>query len=86
MLDSTDAVEYLETFVPFIQADILEQRNAYGPIRWFWYLRRAPICLFKGRYGTTLGYDLIPAEMLSSQFTAIDVSEVAGALQNGTAS
>ena len=77
MLDGINAATYLEAVIPLTQADILEQHSGYGPVRWLWYLRRAPDSLFEGAYGTTLGYDRLLAEMLSSQFTAVDASEVA---------
>ena len=70
-----DAVEYLKQVIPLAQSDILEQHMAYGDVRWLWYLRRAPTMLFEGRYGTTLGYDRLLAETLSSHFTARDTSE-----------
>lgn len=76
-LAGIDAANYLQTIIPLTQADILEQHSSYGPVRWLWYLRRAPDSLFEGDYGTTLGYDRLLAEMLSSQFTASDASEVA---------
>lgn len=70
-----DAANYLEAVIPLTQADILEQHSSYGPVRWLWYLRRAPDSLFEGNYGTTLGYDRLLAEIFSSQFTASDASE-----------
>ena len=76
-LAGIDAANYLQAIIPLTQADILEQHNYYGPVRWIWYLRRAPDNLFEGNYGTTLGYDRLLAEMLSSQFTAGDVGEMA---------
>ena len=76
MLAGIDAANYLQALVPLTQAEILEQHNAYGPIRWLWYIRRAPDSLFEGDYRTTLGYDRLLAEMLSSQFTASDASNV----------
>lgn len=76
-LAGIDAANYLQAVIPLIQADILEQHGSYGPVRWLWYLRRAPNSLFEGGYRTTLGYDRILAEMLSSQFTASDASGVA---------
>lgn len=77
ILDGVDAANYLQAFVPLIQADVIEQHSGYGPVRWLWYLRRAPDSLFEGSYGTTLGYDRLLAEMLSAQFTATDASDVA---------
>ena len=74
-LDGVDAANYLQTVVPLTQAAVLEQHGGYGPVRWLWYLRRAPDSLFEGDYGTTLGYDRLLAEMLSAQFTATDASE-----------
>jgi hypothetical protein len=76
-LAGIDAANYLQTIIPLTQADILEQHSSYGPVRWLWYLRRAPDSLFEGDYGTTLGYDRLLAEMLSSQFTASDSSVAA---------
>ncbi|MGZ9045042.1 MAG: hypothetical protein ACXW24_11510 [Telluria sp.] len=76
-LAGLDASNYLQEIVLLVQADILVQHNAYGSIRWLWYLRRIPDSLFEGGYGTTLGYDRLLAEMLSSQFTACDTSELA---------
>lgn len=76
-LAGIDAANYLQTIIPLTQADILEQHSSYGPVRWLWYLRRAPDSLFEGDYGTTLGYDRLLAEVLSSQFTASDASEAA---------
>ena len=70
-----DAANYLEAVILLTQADILEQHSSYGPVRWLWYLRRAPDSLFEGNYGTTLGYDRLLAEIFSSQFTASDASE-----------
>jgi hypothetical protein len=75
--DGVDAASYLQAIVPLTQADIIEQHSGYGPIRWLWYLRRAPDAVFEGNYRTTLGYDRLLAEILSSHFTAIDPSEVA---------
>lgn len=74
-LSGLDAANYLEAIIPLTQADIVEQHNSYGPVRWLWYLRRAPDGLFEGEYATTLGYDRSLAETLSSQFTASDTSE-----------
>ena len=76
-LAGIDAANYLQAIMPLTQADILEQHSSYGPVRWLWYLRRAPDSLFEGDYGTTLGYDRLLAEMLSSQFTASDASKAA---------
>lgn len=76
-LAGIDAANYLQAIIPLTQADILEQHSSYGPVRWLWYLRRAPDSLFEGDYRTTLGYGRLLAEMLSSQFTASDTSEVA---------
>jgi hypothetical protein len=72
-----DAANYLETIVSRTQLDVLEQHKGYGPVRWLWYLRRAPDVLFEGAYGTTLGYDRLLAEVVSSQFTGTDTSEMA---------
>jgi len=74
-LAGADAAEYLKQIVPLVQTDILEQHKSYGPIRWIWYLRRAPAELFEGSYETTLGYDRMLAEALSSNFTADDRSQ-----------
>lgn len=74
-LAGIDAANYLQTIIPLTQADMLKQHSNYGSVRWLWYLRRAPDSLFEGNYGTTLGYDRLLAEILSSQFTAIDTSE-----------
>ncbi|RYF30488.1 MAG: hypothetical protein EOO23_05035 [Comamonadaceae bacterium] len=71
-----EAANYLQQVVPQVQADILAQHCAYGPVRWLWYLRRSPDSLFEGTYGTTLGYDRSLAEILSAQFTAVDTSEL----------
>jgi hypothetical protein len=68
------AAKYLQRIVPLVQADILAQHSAYGPVRWLWYLRRSPDGLFQGDYHTTLGYDGVLAEVLSAQFTSIDTS------------
>lgn len=76
-LAGIDAANYLEAIIPLTQADILEQHSSYGPVRWLWYLRRAPDSLFEGVYKSTLGYDRLLAEMFSSQFTASDASEAA---------
>lgn len=72
-----EAANYLRQVVPLVQADVLAQHRAYGPVRWLWYLRRSPDGLFEGDYGTTLGYDRLLAEVLSAQFTAIDTSDMA---------
>ncbi|MDE1011981.1 MAG: hypothetical protein OSB38_40600, partial [Paraburkholderia fungorum] len=71
-LEGLDAANYLEAIIPLTQADILEQHSGYGPVRWLWYLRRAPDILFEGDYRTTLGYDRLLAETLSSKLTATD--------------
>ncbi|MDP3583528.1 MAG: hypothetical protein Q8R61_00235 [Thiobacillus sp.] len=76
-LAGIDAANYLQAVIPQIQADVLEQHGSYGPVRWLWYLRRTPNSLFEGGYRTTLGYDRILAEMLSSKFTASDASGMA---------
>ncbi|PLC47885.1 hypothetical protein CR159_21150 [Pollutimonas subterranea] len=76
-LAGLEAANYIEAIMPLTQADILEQHSGYGAVRWLWYLRRAPDSLFKGLYGTTLGYDSHLAELLSSQFMASDVSHEA---------
>lgn len=75
-LEGLDAANYLGAIIPLTEADILEQHSGYGPVRWLWYLRRAPDILFEGDYGTTLGYDRLLAETLSSKLTATDTSEV----------
>jgi hypothetical protein len=72
-----EAANYLQQVVPLVQADVLAQHRAYGPVRWLWYLRRSPDSLFEGDYGTTLGYDRLLAEVLSAQFTAVDTSDLA---------
>lgn len=77
-LAGIDAANYLQAIIPLTQADILEQHSSYGPVRWLWYLRRAPDSLFEGVYKSTLGYNRLLAEMLSSLFTASDASEAAG--------
>ena len=74
-LDGVEAANYLQQVVPLVQADVLGEHRAYGPVRWLWYLRRSPDSLFEGDYGTTLGYDRLLAEVLSAQFTAIDTSD-----------
>lgn len=76
MLVGLEAARYLQQVVPLVQADVLAQHNAYGPVRWLWYLRRAPDSLFQGGYRTTLGYDGLLAEVLSAQFTFIDISDL----------
>ena len=70
-----EAANYLQTIIPLTQADMIKQHSNYGAVRWLWYLRRAPDSLFEGSYGTTLGYDRLLAEILSSQFTALDIGE-----------
>lgn len=77
MLVGLEAATYLQQVVPLVQADVLAQHDAYGAVRWLWYLRRAPDSLFEGDYRTTLGYDALLAEVLSARFTAIDVSDLA---------
>lgn len=72
-----EAANYLQQIVPLVQADVLAQHRAYGPVRWLWYLRRSPDSLFEGHYGTTLGYDRLLAEVLSAEFTAVDTSVLA---------
>lgn len=74
-LAGVEAADYLQAIVPLTQADVLEQHSGYGSVRWLWYLRRAPDSLFEGNYRTTLGYDRLLAEMLSSQSIATDASE-----------
>lgn len=77
-LDGVEAANYLQAIVPLTQDDILDRHSGYGPVRWLWYLRRAPDSLFDGDYGTTLAYDRLLAEMLSVQFTATDASAAPG--------
>lgn len=74
-LAGADAATYLQSFIPLVEADLLAQHDGYGPVRWLWYLRRAPDLLFEGTYGTTLGYDRALAEAISSFFTVSDISD-----------
>lgn len=76
-LSGIEAANYLQIVLQLTQADILEQHCGYGSVRWLWYLRRAPDTLFEGSYRTTMGYDRLLAEVLSSQFKREDSSELA---------
>lgn len=70
-----EAADYLQSLIVLTELDILERHSAYGSVRWLWYLRRTPDELFEGNYGTTLGYDRLLAEVISSKFNANDLSE-----------
>ncbi|MPW04848.1 hypothetical protein GCT19_04150 [Paraburkholderia sp. CNPSo 3155] len=76
-LVGAEAAEYLEQFIAATQAHIQREHSGYGGVRWLWYLRRAPDDFFSGSYGTTLGYDKLLAEVVSSAFAKEDRSELA---------
>lgn len=74
-IDGQDAASYLEKVIPLVEKDITDRHGSYGAVRWLWYLRRTPDLLFEGDYRTTLGYDRVLAEVVSSRCCASDVSE-----------
>jgi hypothetical protein len=74
LLEGEIAAEYLEQLIDAVTAEILKHHDAYGSVRWLWYLRRLPDDLFSGHRTTTLGYDRALAEALSWYLPATDES------------
>ena len=74
LLEKESAAEYVEQLIDAVSRDILDHHDAYGSVRWLWYLRRLPNELFSGEYRTTLGYDRALAESLSWHLTGKDES------------
>ncbi|MBB5502772.1 hypothetical protein [Paraburkholderia sp. MM5384-R2] len=75
-LVGAEAAEYLQQFIAATQEHIERAHSGYGGVRWLWYLRRAPDDFFSGSYGTTIGYDKLLAEVVSSSFAQENQSEL----------
>lgn len=71
-LPGAQATLYLESLIATVQSAVVADLQAYGPVRWLWYLRRLPSRIFAGRYGTTLGYGSVLAESLTWYSTGED--------------
>jgi hypothetical protein len=71
------AAAYLEGFIAAISDQITASHDAYGSVRWLWYLRRLPTSVFAGYYNTTSAYDRALAESLSWFSKGQDKSETA---------
>lgn len=64
-IGSLEASQYLAACIAATEAQLKERHRRYSPLRWLWYLRRAPNDLFAGDHPTTLAYDRGLAEALT---------------------
>lgn len=70
LLEGAEAAEYLRALISMTEEEIVRKHDAYGFIRWLWYLRRTPNELFEGDVSTTGAYDRTLAEVLMSRCTS----------------
>jgi hypothetical protein len=64
-LSGKAASDYLALLIEGISQELIAQVQAWGPVRWLWYLRRTPPEALQGAHASTGPYDLALAESIS---------------------
>lgn len=70
LLEGAEAADYLHALISITEDAIVREHDAYGSVRWLWYLRRTPNELFEGDVSTTGAYDRTLAEVLMTRCTS----------------
>jgi hypothetical protein len=73
-LSGKPASDYLALLIAELAQELVAQVQAWGPVRWLWYLRRLPVEVFQGAHATTGPYDLALAESISCYSRGSDAS------------